>query len=523
MSIILGTRASPEGPPDAILALDMADTLPMGDGANRETGLSDSTRKCAQCGDAFSGPIHNPCPADSRTTAYPPERIPRPHLDDLPPEAAEAAADPARALHQYVLVRQIGKGGMGAVWKAWDRKLTRWVAIKFLLAEDRDGIARFEREAKLAARLRHPNIAAIYDVGTGPARQLGQETAHYLAMEFVEGRTLAFGEYAFSEVLEIFISVARAIHFAHQAGVIHRDLKPANIMIGRNRWPYVMDFGLAKALEADSSLSTPGSILGTPAYMPPEQAEGRMEEADVRSDVYSLGATLYAILLGQPPFAGSSVLQILRKVCTESFPLPRSLKPDFPPVVEAILLKAMAKDPKDRFSSAEALAESLSRYLAGERPLAPPSVPSRPAGRRIAVGIAGLLVLAGAAAYLAKTDPPSSIPPAQTNVEPAPVRPRHRPVPFPTVSAGTFSIRFAVHPFATIVRVLRDQEPVAMDLESTPGLKTGLELGDYVIVLRHPKWGERSVALPRERIQAGKTYVIWGRMENASLDVAELP
>jgi serine/threonine-protein kinase len=157
---------------------------------------------------------------------------------------------------------------MGTVWKAWDRNLTRWVAIKFLLASDEDGVARFRREAQLAARLRHPNIAAIYEVGSAPSKQRGSATDHYLAMEFVDGQTLAAAKLEVPEALEIFLQVAKAMEAAHRGGVIHRDLKPANIMITREKWPYVMDFGLAKALETESSLSASGAIMGTPAFMP---------------------------------------------------------------------------------------------------------------------------------------------------------------------------------------------------------------------------------------------------------------
>src|SRR5690349_13781779 len=192
------------------------------------------------------------------------------HLDEIPQEAAQYIEDPSRQLGQYILVKQIGKGGMGAVWKAWDKKLTRWVAIKFLLVSEEEDVLRFQREAKLAARLRHPNIAPIYEVGEAPAQQAGQSTRHYLCMEYIDGQTMAgAANLPIPELIDIFMKVAQGIEAAHKAGVVHRDLKPANVMLTSDKWPYVMDFGLAKAIMAESSISVSGAVMGTPAYMPP--------------------------------------------------------------------------------------------------------------------------------------------------------------------------------------------------------------------------------------------------------------
>src|SRR5688572_7875485 len=239
-------------------------------------------------------------------------------LDDIPEEAAVYANDPARQLTNYILVKQIGKGGMGAVWKAWDKKLTRWVAIKFLLVAEDEDVLRFQREAKLAARLRHPNIAPIYEVGEAPAMQAGQQPRHYLAMEYIDGYTMSGAtELPIPELIDIFMKVAQGIEAAHKAGVVHRDLKPANVMLTSDKWPYVMDFGLAKAIQAESSISVSGAVMGTPAYMPPEQAEGKLDQIDGTSDVYSLGATMYAVLCKKQPFTGQTPMQILMKVCKE--------------------------------------------------------------------------------------------------------------------------------------------------------------------------------------------------------------
>jgi len=297
----------------------------------------------------------------------PPSSTSKSRLDDIPDEAAAFAEDPARQLGAYILVKQIGKGGMGAVWKAWDKKLTRWVAIKFLLVAEDEDVLRFQREAKLAARLRHPNIAPIYEVGEAPATQAGQQTRHYLCMEYIDGSTMASAiGLPVNELLDIFMKVAQGMEAAHKAGVVHRDLKPANIMLTTDKWPYVMDFGLAKAIQAESSISVSGAVMGTPAYMPPEQAEGRLDEIDAQSDVYSLGATMYAVLCKKQPFQGQTPMEILMKVCKEDPVAPRTHNPELPEAVEAILLKTMAKKKADRYASALALAEDLKRYLSNQ-------------------------------------------------------------------------------------------------------------------------------------------------------------
>src|SRR6185295_6588718 len=279
-------------------------------------------------------------------------------LDDVPEEAAAYVEDPARQLSSYILVKQIGKGGMGAVWKAWDKKLTRWVAIKFLLVSEDEDVARFQREAKLAARLRHPNIAPIYEVGEAPATQAGSSARHYLAMEYIDGTTMAgASNLPLPELLDIFMKVAQGIEAAHKAGVVHRDLKPANVMLTSDKWPYVMDFGLAKAIMAESSISVSGAVMGTPAYMPPEQAQGQLDQIDAQSDVYSLGATMYAVFCKKQPFQGQNPMEILMKVCKEDPISMRTHNPEIPEGVEKIVLKAMAKEKSERYASAQVLAD----------------------------------------------------------------------------------------------------------------------------------------------------------------------
>jgi len=520
----------------------MSDTIPMNPEEQPRPGdsrVSDSARKCLQCGTLFTGPVHFQCLANNSTvrdaemTPKPPpsdRTPPRGTLDDLPEEAAAHAVDPSRQLNQYVLVRQIGRGGMGAVWKAWDRKLTRWVAVKFLLAEDGEAVDRFEREAKLAARLRHPNIAAIYEVGEAPSREAGQETRHYLAMEFIDGHTLAEAKLTRPQLLDVFVRVARAIDSAHRGGVVHRDLKPPNIMVTSEQWPYVMDFGVAKALSLDSSLSVSGMVVGTPAYMPPEQAEGRVSAIDGRSDVYSLGATMYAMFLGRPPFEGESVMDVIRKVSSQPLVPPRQIDPSFPPDLEAVLLKAMAKDSKDRYPSAAAFAADIARHAEGRRPEAPP----RKGGGTAVLGVAAaaLLLIGGAVAYYGNLHgfaprgaTVAGVPHAPTA---PPVPPPDPPLPPPPVKGdppetASFTIKVAVHPFAWIVSMSCDGEAVPLHQTETPAVLPDLRLGSYQLVLRHPQFGDRTVTLPRSQLKAGKTYEVWGQMGSAALDVKELP
>jgi len=534
----------------------MTDTIPMGpeDQARQgEAGVSDSTRRCSACGEPYSGELHFACLArnatvredktvkDPSTDRALPSRS-RGTIDDLPAEAAAHADDITRRLNQYILVRQVGKGGMGAVWKAWDKKLTRWVAIKFLLAEDEEGVDRFQREAKLAARLRHPNIAAIYEVDEAPSREAGQSLRHYLAMEYIDGFTLADAKLSRQQLLDLFIKVARAIDAAHKGGVVHRDLKPPNIMVTHELWPYVMDFGVAKALAQDHSRSVSGLVMGTPAYMPPEQAEGRISDIDARSDVYSLGATMYSALLGRPPHEGQSAMEILRKVSTVPVKPPREIDPAFPAEIEAILLKAMAMQPKDRYQTAAALADDIGRYLEGRRaenphppppstsfPPAPPERARRGTGILTVVTLL-LVSLAGVVAWRYKN---LLIHPAGPNVTSlVPDRPPEEspkptpPVPQPKAlvpDPGTFALRVAVHPFAEVVSLTRDGEPVRLDQTSTPLTLPGLRVGSYELELRHPQLGSRTVKIAMDQLKAGRTYVVWGQMDKPTLEVKELP
>lgn len=267
-------------------------------------------------------------------------------------------------LGPFQLLEHIGRGHFGDVFKANDSRLQRVVAIKVPRTEDLDSSEQeaFFREARTAAKLRHPNIVTVYEVDTA-----GETT--YIASEFIDGVNLADlldgKRLEFRRTAEICARIAEALHHAHEQDVVHRDLKPRNVMLDADGEPHLLDFGLAKQSAGEFTITSEGDILGTPAYMAPEQARGQSASADRRTDVYALGVTLYEMLTGSRPFAGN-IRGIIFQILNEEPASPRKARRDIPRDLETICLKAMAKRPADRYATAAEMAADLRHYLAGE-------------------------------------------------------------------------------------------------------------------------------------------------------------
>ena len=295
----------------------------------------------------------------------PPLVVPHDSWSGLPGFVPGVTALPA-TFGDYDLHEELGRGGMGVVYRATQRSLGRTVAIKMLLRLDlasRADLARFRSEAEAAAQLDHPGIVSIFEVGECDGHP-------FYSMQFIEGTTLAKqlaqGPIPPREGATILACVADAVQAAHDRGVLHRDLKPSNILIDSSGLPHVSDFGLAKRLEADQSVTHTGAILGTPCYMSPEQAAGSRGDVGPTSDVWSLGAILYQLLTGRPPFQAASPMDTLLAVLETDPPVPRIIAPGVNRDLEMIALKSLQKPQELRYASAGELAADLRAFLVGE-------------------------------------------------------------------------------------------------------------------------------------------------------------
>ena len=281
---------------------------------------------------------------------------------------------------------------MGSVYKAFDPSLNRYVAIKFLHRNDPAQTAQFLREARSQARVDHPNVCRVYEVGEVAGRP-------YIAMQFIDGLSLAeiHDVLPVEAKVRLVRDVARAVHAAHRMGLIHRDLKPGNVLVGKGEGddfaPHVVDFGLARDAE-DTGLTRPGTVTGTPAYLSPEQALG--QTLDRRTDVYSLGVVLYELLGGRPPFQGENPPQtLIRLIREEAVPLSK-LNPAVPRDLETVVMKCLEKDPNRRYDSARSLADDLERWLAGDAIAARPASWAYRLGKRLRKNRAAAAVAAAA-------------------------------------------------------------------------------------------------------------------------------
>jgi serine/threonine protein kinase len=294
-------------------------------------------------------------------SAEPSESLP---AEELGADTAIPESD--RSFGDYELLGRVARGGMGVIYKARQICLNRIVAVKMMLpgqlvseAEAR----RFQNEAEVIANLRHPNIVAVHEVGAHDGQR-------YFSMDYVEGQSLAavvrdhpLPARTAARYVKV---IAEAIHYAHQQGILHRDLKPSNVLLDKAGNPRITDFGLAKRLVSDSRLTATGTVLGTPSYMPPEQADGKTRRIGPSSDVYSIGAILYELLTGRPPFQAATPLDTILLVLNTEPIAPRKLNPKLSRDLETICLKCLEKDPRWRYQSAQDLADDLDRYLKRE-------------------------------------------------------------------------------------------------------------------------------------------------------------
>lgn len=321
--------------------------------------------------------------------------------DARPADASTFAPDVvARELIGFDIRREVGKGSMGIVYEALRRSDGQRVALKVLppsLTLTKRSLARFVREAELIAKVHHPAFVTVFEHGR-------QGRLHYFAMEFIDGVTLEArveaGPLPLREAAAIAVQIARALHFAHERGIVHRDLKPGNVLLRADGRIAISDFGLARE-SGTGSMTESGALIGTPLYMAPEQVRG--ERADTRTDVYGLGATLYHLLGGRPPFAGSTA-NVLRAVLDGAPPPLRRARRDVPAALEAITSKAMEKDPSRRYGSALELAEELDRFLAGQRVKARKPGPARrlwraAMARPLLTGMTAIIIVLAAGAF----------------------------------------------------------------------------------------------------------------------------
>ena len=290
---------------------------------------------------------------------------------------SEMSFRPGQNIGAYRIVGQLGSGGMATVYKAYHATLDRYVAIKVMhlaFKGDHGFLSRFQREARVVAKLDHPNIVPVYDYGE-------YEGSPYLVLRFIEGETLKSrldrGQLALPEILDIIRPAAEALAYAHQTGILHRDIKPSNVLLAHDQRVYLTDFGLARIVQAGESSLTRDAMVGTPFYISPEQAVGK-SELDARTDIYSFGIVIYELFTGRVPFQADTPFAVIHDHIYTPLPMPTEVNPDLPSALERVLLKALAKDPNDRYTSVlgliDAVEHAVTEVTTIQVPIPEPSV-----------------------------------------------------------------------------------------------------------------------------------------------------
>jgi serine/threonine protein kinase len=286
-----------------------------------------------------------------------------------PVDLEKAKADPKNRMGKFILIDELGRGGMGVVHRAWQEDLQRIVALKILTITDDEFKKRFLLEARINSKLKHANIVSVHELGE-------ENNRAFFTMDFVEGATLDSlikpKRPPIKYMLDLLRKVAEALHSAHQQGVIHRDIKPGNILLGEDGEPFLSDFGLARDISADLNLTNSGDIIGTPRYMSPEQARGKQRLVDARSDVFSMGVVLYEGVTGKTPFLGQTILSLLNNIVKQVPVRPSRVAHGIPKDVDTIVMKCLEKDPRRRYQTALDLARDINRYLSGKPIVARP-------------------------------------------------------------------------------------------------------------------------------------------------------
>jgi WD40 repeat protein len=487
--------------------------------------------RCPQCGASLSPDTPGePCTrcalASALATATDVDGLTELNLADIP-----APGDRVAYFGDYELLNQIGKGGMGIVYRARQRSLKRIVALKMLVggryATD-EYKARFRQEAEAVAQLHHPNIVPLFEVGEHDGQP-------YLTMEFVAdadgGPAPTLAALVKDRPLEpeiaakYVLTVAEAVHAAHQQGIIHRDLKPSNILVGADGRPRVADFGLAKQIGVDGSLTLSGQVLGTPGYWPPEQASDRTADVGPASDVYALGAVLYHLLTGRPPFQAATLADTLQQVLQQEPVPPKSLNQAVPRDLETICLKCLAKEPLRRYSSALALAQDLNRWLAGEpvlaRPVSPPQQAWLWARRNPAIALlAAVLALSlaagtGAILWQLRLTSAANVALTETNLR-LEIESAERRTGNNMENGGISTIRQIAEPIARLAACVRRNpaHPVA-----THRLVSALQDKDLALPLP-PPFSTRDTPFPAQLSPSGR--LVFGKAPDGGMVVFSL-